>query len=323
MSHLGLWLGFGVVVALMLVLDLGVFNRRARESTLREAVLWSVLWVVVSVALGLATYRWIGPRAGMEFFAGYLIEKALSVDNLFVFVLIFTSFAVPRHQQHRVLFWGVMGALMMRGVMIGAGVYLIERLHWIIYVFGAFLVLAGLRLLKEDEPSLNPQQHPVLKLIRRFLPVAEGEHGSRFLVRVTSPTGKQALAFTPLFVVLVLVETTDLMFALDSIPAIFAVTRDPFVVYSSNVCAVLGLRALYFVLAHAVAGLRYLRPGLAAILVFVGLKMLLAAYIHVPVGVSLAVIAGVLAIAVAASFTERAKQELLRMRLRIAAKRFP
>jgi tellurite resistance protein TerC len=204
----------------------------------------------------------------------------------------------------------------MRGAMIGAGVYLIEVLHWIIYVFGAFLVLAGIRLFKAAElAEIKPEDHPIIKLVRRYVPVASGEHGSRFFVRVPGPGGILRWAATPLFVVLAMVETTDLMFAVDSIPAIFAVTRDPFIVYSSNVCAVLGLRALYFVLAHAVAGLRYLRPGLAAILLFVGMKMLLGEIIEIPIGLSLAVITGILALAVIASFSRQARHEMARTRL--------
>jgi tellurite resistance protein TerC len=310
-----MWLGFGIIVTLVLVLDLAVFNRRPRESTLKEAIAWTSICVIVSMLFGVAIWYFLGRNAGMEFFAGYLVEETLSVDNLFVFVLIFSTFRVPRQQQHRILFWGVVGALAMRGALIGAGVYLIETLHWVIYVFGAFLILAGLRLLKgSDMPELKPEEHPVLKLIRRYLPVSRHDHGASFFVREPDERGGLRWALTPLFVVLVLVETTDLMFALDSIPAIFGVTRDPFIVYSSNVCAVLGLRAIYFVLAHAVAGLQYLRPGLAAILSFVGAKMLLSEFIEIPVGVSLAVIASILTLAVAASFTHRAREQFVRAR---------
>jgi len=306
MTRFEMWLAFGVVVAAVLVLDLAIFNRRARESSLREAIAWTSVCVSVSVALGICVWYWLGERAGMEFFAAYLVEETLSVDNLFVFVLIFSAFNVPRQHQHRVLFWGVIGALAMRGALIGAGVYLIETLHWIIYVFGAFLVIAGLRLLKSSEaPVLELDQHPALRVVRRFLPVAHGDHGASFVVRRRAADGSMKWAVTPLFIVLVMVETTDLMFALDSIPAAFGVTRDPFIVYSSNVCAVLGLRALYFVLAHAVAGLHYLRPGLAAILSFVGARMLLSEVIAIPIGLSLGVIGAILALAVLASVAGR------------------
>ena len=311
-----MWVGFGIIVTLVLVLDLAVFNRRPRESSLKEAIAWTSVCVLVSAFLGIMIWRTLGRTAGMEFFAGYLVEETLSVDNLFVFVLIFTTFKVPRLQQHRVLFWGVMGALVMRGAMIGAGVYLIEVLHWIIYVFGALLVLAGVRLFKSAElATIQPEDHPIIRLVRRYVPVAAGDHGAKFFVRVPGPQGVMRWAATPLFIVLAMVETTDLMFALDSIPAIFAVTRDPFIVYSSNVCAVLGLRALYFVLAHAVAGLRYLRPGLAAILVFVGVKMLIGEIVEIPIGLSLIVIASILALAVIASFSAKAKQQMARTRL--------
>lgn len=321
MGHFEMWVGFGSIVALVLILDLAIFNRRARESTFRQAVAWTSVCVFVSIILGVLIWQNLGKTAGMEFFAGYLVEETLSVDNLFVFVLIFTTFKVPRSQQHRVLFWGVIGALVMRGAMIGAGVYLIEVLHWVIYIFAAFLILAAIRLLRSSElAEFQPEEHPILKLVRRYVPIATADYGSRFFVRAPTEDGRRRLTATPLFVVLVLVETTDLMFALDSIPAIFAVTRDPFIVYSSNVCAVLGLRALYFVLAHAVAGLRYLRPGLAAILMFVGVKMLIGEVVEIPIGLSLAVIAGILLIAVIASFSPRARRSMEEVRLGVPRK---
>jgi len=246
-------------------------------------------------------YRFKGPEAGLEYFAGYLIEKALSVDNIFVFVLIFGVFRVPARYQHRVLFWGILGALIMRGGMIAAGAYLIQHFHWVIYVFGAFLVFTGVRMAIQKEHGLDPDANPAIRLIRRVMPVTRAYHGQKFFVR-EHVGGRLRLAATPLFVVVALVETTDLIFAVDSIPAIFAVTQDPFIVYSSNVFAILGLRALYFLLAEVIDRFHYLKLGLSVVLVFVGLKMLAADVYKVPVGVSLGVIAGVLGVAVAASW---------------------
>ncbi len=309
MDRLTLWVGFGLIVAGMMLLDLGVFHRRARESTFAEAVGWSLLWIFVSLAFAFVIFKRLGSTAGLEFMAAYLIEKALSVDNLFVFFLIFTAFSVRRAYQHRILFWGVLGALVLRGTVIGAGVYLIQTLHWMIYAFGAFLVLAGLRLLRsKDDELLDPSDLPVLRVARRLLPVVPGDHGGRFFVR-SNTKNIAGWAATQLLVVLILVETTDLVFALDSIPAAFGVTTDPFLVYSSNVCAVLGLRALYFVLARAVAGLRYLRAGLAAVLSFVGAKMLLSGFIDIPIGLSFAVIGSILLIVVIASLRHPAPKE--------------
>jgi tellurite resistance protein TerC len=242
----------------------------------------------------------MGREAGLEFLAGYLIEKALSVDNIFVFVLVFSYFRVPARYQHRVLFWGILGALLMRGAMIGAGAALIERFHWILYIFGAFLVFTGIRMAFQEEHDIEPESNPVVRLVRRFLPVTPVYHGQKFFVREAAGSGMRWVA-TPLFVVLVFVETTDLVFALDSIPAIFAVTRDPFLVYTSNVFAILGLRALYFLLAGVIHKFHYLKLGLSVVLVFVGVKMLAADLYSVPIGISLGVIATVLTVSVVAS----------------------
>ncbi|GIV95482.1 MAG: membrane protein [Herpetosiphonaceae bacterium] len=243
-----------------------------------------------------------GAETGLEFLTGYLIEKALSVDNIFVFVLIFSYFNVPPRYQHRVLFWGILGALLMRGTMIGAGAYLIARFHWIIYLFGGFLVLTGIRMATQTEHAIKPEANPVIRLVRRILPVTNVYHGQRFFVREpVGPSGTLRRVATPLFVVLVLVETTDLIFAVDSIPAIFAITQDPFIVYTSNVFAILGLRALYFLLAGVITKFHYLKLGLSFVLVFVGLKMLLSDVYKVPIALSLAVIALILTASIAAS----------------------
>jgi tellurite resistance protein TerC len=301
MDQFWLWIGFNAFVLAMLAVDLFVFHKEAHEVRAAEAAGWSVLWIALAVLFGSGVYRFMGPQAGLEFFAGYLIEKALSVDNIFVFVLIFGFFRVPPRYQHRVLFWGILGALIMRGGMIAAGAYLIQHFHWVIYVFGAFLVFTGVRMAIQKEHGLDPDSNPAIRLIRRVMPVTRAYHGQKFFVR-EHVAGRLRLAATPLFVVVALVETTDLIFAVDSIPAIFAVTQDPFIVYSSNVFAILGLRALYFLLAEVIDRFHYLKLGLSVVLVFVGLKMLAADVYKVPVGVSLAVIAGVLGVAVAASW---------------------
>jgi tellurite resistance protein TerC len=296
MNQLWLWLGFNAFVLALLALDLGVFHRKAHEVSIREAASWSAAWVALALAVDAAVYRFIGPEAGLQFLTGYLIEKALSVDNIFVFVLVFSYFRVPARYQHRVLFWGVLGALVMRGLMIAAGAALITRFHWIVYVFGAFLVVTGLRMATQREAGIEPESNPVIRLVRRLVPVTSRYDGQRFFVR---EAGRRAA--TPLFVVLVFVETTDLIFAVDSIPAIFAVTTDAFLVYTSNVFAILGLRSLYFLLAGVVHRFHFLKLGLSAVLVFVGAKMLLADVYAVPVGASLGVIALLLGASVAAS----------------------
>ncbi len=294
---IGVWVGFNLFVLAMLALDLGVFHRKAHVVSLKEAMIWSVVWIALALLFNLGVYVWRGPESALEFFTGYLIEKSLSVDNIFVFVLIFSAFSVPAAFQHRVLFWGVLGALLMRGTLILAGSALLKEFHWIIYVFGAFLILTGIKLAIQRHAQQHPENNPLVKLVRRVLPMMSAYEGERFFVRRTG----RWLA-TPLLLVLLSVEFTDLIFAADSIPAIFAVTQDPFIVYTSNVFAILGLRSLYFVLAGVVDKFYYLKLGLSAILVFVGVKMVLADVYKIPVALSLLVIAGVLAIAVVASW---------------------
>ena len=296
MDQLWLWVGFNAFVLGMLALDLGVFHRKAHEVSLREAATWSAVWVALALAFNYGVYQLMGRDAGLEFLTGYLIEKALSVDNIFVFVLVFSYFRVPPRYQHRVLFWGILGALVMRGVMIAAGAALIGRFHWILYVFGAFLVVTGVRMATHAEHAIEPGSNPVVRLVRRLMPVTDRYHGQRFFVR---EAGRRVA--TPLFLVLAFVETTDLIFAVDSIPAVFAVTTDPFLVYTSNVFAILGLRALYFLLAGVIHRFHHLKLGLAAVLVFVGAKMLLADVYAVPIGVSLGVIAFLLGASVLSS----------------------
>ena len=297
---LWVWVAFHAAVLTILALDLGVFHRKAHEVSVREAAGWTITWVTLSLLFCFGISRFMGNEAGLQFLTGYVIEQALSVDNIFVFVLIFTYFGVPKRYQHRILFWGILGALVLRGTMIGAGTWLIHRFDWILYLFGAFLVFTGIRMAFADEEGVEVESNPVVKLIRRFIPVTKRYHGQHFFVR--APVGRsRRLIATPLLVVLVMVETTDLIFAVDSIPAIFAVTTDPFLVYTSNVCAILGLRSLYFLLAGIIGTFRFLQIGLSVVLTFVGVKMLIVDWYHVPIGLSLAVIAGVLVTSVIAS----------------------
>ena len=263
------WAGFGIFILLMLALDLGVLNRRAHAVTYREATVWSVVWVTLAMLFAAWVFRSGGSLAGKEFLAGYLIELSLSVDNLFVFLLLFSYFKVPSKYQHRVLFWGVLGALVMRVTMIGAGAALIERFHWILYLFGLFLIYTGFKMLRQEEADVRPEENPIVRFVTRHIPVVRHYEGERFFtVRDGRKVG------TLLLLVLVIVEITDLVFAVDSIPAIFGITTNPFIVYTSNVFAILGLRSLYFLLAGVVEKFHYLKIGLSIVLAFVGVKML-------------------------------------------------
>ena len=295
-NGLMLWVIFSAVIAAMLYVDLGVVNRHAHVISIKEALTWSGVWIAIALLFNLGLYVWRGREPALEFLTGYLIEKSLSVDNLFVFLLIFSYFRVPAQYQHQVLFWGIFGALVMRFFFIFAGVALIKQFHWIIYVFGAFLILTGIKLALEKDKEVHPEKNPVLKLFRRFMPMTDRYDGGRFFIREAG-----RLLATPLFVVLLVVETTDVIFAVDSIPAIFGITLDPFIVYSSNAFAILGLRALYFALAGLMRLFTHLHYGLAAILVFVGVKMLIADIYKIPIGIALGVVAGILGISILAS----------------------
>jgi tellurite resistance protein TerC len=296
------WIWFNVAVLAILALDLGVLHRKSSKVSLKEAAVWSGVWVALSLCFALAIYWNMGKESGLEFLTGYLIEYALSVDNIFVFVLIFSYFSVPEKYQHRVLFWGIIGALVLRGVMIVAGSALVTRFAWTLYIFGAFLVFTGLRMaLQKDDAAYNPERDPVLRLARKLIPVTPDYRGDKFFVKEPDKTGKVRFSATPLFIVLIIVDTTDIIFATDSIPAIFAVTRDPFIVYTSNICAVLGLRALYFLLASVVDKFVYLKLGLSLVLVFIGAKMLLEHFLHIPIVAALGVVGLVLGSAIFAS----------------------
>ena len=285
---------FLAVVIVLLAIDLGVFQRQAHAVSAREALCWSALWIILSVLFGTWVYREFGSKAGLEFFTGYIIEYTLSIDNIFVFILIFSYFKVPKALHHRVLFWGILGALIMRGTFIYAGSQLLQAFHWIFYLFGAFLIFTGFKILrKPEEIEVDPEKNAVVRLFQRAVPMTSGYASGKFFLRKSG-----RLVATPLALVLVTVETTDLVFALDSIPAIFGITRDWFIVFTSNVCAILGLRSMYFLLAAVVDRFVYLGKGLGIVLMFVGAKMVLDDVVSIPVQVSLAVVAVILGLAV-------------------------
>ena len=313
-THPFIWVGFVLGILALLALDLGVFHRHSHVVKFREALAWSVVWLILALGFAAGLYPTRGREDALEFLTGYLIEMSLSMDNVFVMALLFAYFRVPDQYQHRVLFWGILGALVMRGVMIGLGAALVHRFHWMLYVFGGFLVFTGLKMMFVDDEGIHPERNPVVRLARRFFPVSTTFEGDHFFTRVD---GRRAL--TPLALVLLLVETTDLIFALDSIPAIFSVTQKPFIVFTSNVFAILGLRSLYFVLAGAIAMFRYLKIGLSLVLIFIGAKMLLPlvtarvpalAGVSISTAASLAVVAGILVVSIAFSIlvSRREKQ---------------
>ena len=297
------WILFNLFVLVMLALDLVVFHRRPHTIKFREALLWSGLWIGLALAFAVVVYFWHGRGASLQFITGYVIELSLSVDNLFVFLLIFRYFRVPSNHQHKVLFWGIIGALVMRAVFILLGVGLITRFEWIIYFFGALLVYSGIKLFRQEEAEIHPERNPVLRLVRRWMPVTKDYVGNKFFVR------ERGLCATPLLIVLIVVETTDVVFAVDSIPAILAITLNAFIVYTSNVFAILGLRSMYFALAGMMEVFHYLHYGLALVLIFVGGKMLASHYVEVPTEVALGVVAGILLISVLASLIHPRKPQ--------------
>jgi TerC family integral membrane protein len=297
-----LWLIFNLFVLAAIALDLGVFHRRPHKMKTREALIWTFVWIGLSIAFGLGVMHFAGEQRGLEFFTGYVIEKALSVDNLFLFLVIFRAFAVDEKIQHRLLEWGIVGALVMRGVMIAAGAGLIERFSWVLYVFGTFLVFAGLHMLFAKKTDMHPEENRISRFARKYLRVTKEYDGSKFFVR-----NRGKLFATPLLVALLVVEITDITLAVDSIPAIFGITRDPFIVYTSNVFAILGLRAMYFLLAGVLGRLRYLTAGLSFVLTFIGAKMIAEPWVHISIEISLGIVAGILLVALATSLLVGAK----------------
>jgi tellurite resistance protein TerC len=296
-----LWVVFGILIPVMLALDLGVFHRRAHAEKIKEALVWSAVWISLALLFNLGVYLLVGREKALNFLTSYLVEESLSVDNLFVFLLIFTYFSVPAEYQHRVLFWGIIGAIVMRGIFIVTGLTLLSRLHWVIYIFGAFLIYTAARLaLNKEEREIRPERNPVLRLFRRFVPITKRYHKHHFLVK-----GRGRRLATPLLLVLVVIETTDIIFAMDSVPAVLAITRDSFIVYTSNILAVMGLRALYFALAGVIGKFYYLGYGLATILGFLGVKMIISDFYEMPIMISLGVVLGILIIAALASLIRR------------------
>lgn len=300
-----LWTTFNLFVLGMLALDLGVFHKRSEEITVRNALVWTGIWITLAMAFNFFIYQYFGKPEAIEFFTGYIIEKSLSVDNIFVIIMIFSYFQVPAAYQHKVLFWGILGALVMRVIFIFAGIELIHRFHWLIYIFGGFLIITGLRMLFGSETKIEPDKNPVVRLMRKIFPVTPNFEEDNFFVRVS---GK--LWATPLFIVVILIESTDLIFAVDSIPAILAITDNPFIVYTSNVFAILGLRSLYFALSGIEKYFHYLKYGLSVILIFVGAKMCLADYYKIPIETSLIVIVATLIVAIVASIIFPKKPEV-------------
>ena len=305
-DRLFLWIVFNVFVLGMLALDLGVFHRKAHAVSLKEALVWCCVWVSLALTFNAGIYIWSGPEKALEFLTGYLIEYSLSVDNVFVFVIIFSYFAVPAAYQHRVLFWGILGALVMRAIFIALGAALLTAFHWMIYVFGGFLIITGIKLLLTGDHKLDPEKNPAVRLVRRVMRVTHEYHGQRFFLRINGH-----LWVTPLFLVLVVIESTDVIFAMDSIPAIFGITLDPFIVYTSNVFAILGLRALYFLLAGIMDMFRYLKVGLSLVLCFVGAKMMIVDFYKIPIGLSLGVVAGILGVSIVASLVGPPKAKMV------------
>jgi tellurite resistance protein TerC len=293
------WIGFHVFVFIMLALDLGIFHKKSHQVPVKEAIIWSCVWITLALLFSVFIYidKDFGPVKALEFLTGYVIEYSLSVDNIFVFILIFTYFAVNGRYQHKILFWGILGALIMRGIFIFAGVALINRFHWIVIIFGGFLVFTGIRMLFTKETEVDPDKNPIVRFFKRFLPVTDKLHGGKLFV-----TENKKLHATPLFLVLLIIETSDLIFAVDSIPAILAISKDTFIVYTSNIFAILGLRSLYFAVAGIMGLFRFLKIGLAFVLTFVGLKMLLA-YFHfeIPILLSLGIIISIILISILSS----------------------
>lgn len=297
------WILFNLFVLLMLSLDLGIFNRKAHVISMKEALIWSGIWIFLALLFNSGLYYWAGKQKALEFLTGYLIEKSLSVDNIFVFVMVFSYFGVERLYQHKILFWGILGALILRAIFIFAGVALIEKFHWIIYLFGAFLIFTGIKMFGQKEKDIHPEKNPVLKLVRKYVKVTSYNSGDKFFTRVNG-----IRHVTPLFLVLVFIETTDLIFAVDSIPAILAISNDPFIVYTSNVFAILGLRSLYFALSGIIEKFAYLSYGLAIILMFVGIKMMITDIYKIPILLSLGVIVLVLASSIVLSISKDKKR---------------
>ena len=315
MNNTALWVGFNAFVLIMLALDLGVFHKKSRQVTVKEALTWTGIWVGFAMIFNVFLYYYLGKDKAIEFFTGYLIEKSLSVDNIFVIIMIFAYFNVPRAFQHKVLFWGILGALVMRIIFIFAGVELLHRFHWLIYLFGSFLIFTGIRMVRAGDDKIDPAHNPLVRISQKIFRITPTFYGDNFFVTI-----KGIIWATPLFLVVLMIETTDLIFAVDSIPAILAISDDPFIVYTSNVFAILGLRSLYFALSGIESYFKYLKYGLATILVFVGAKMCLTDVIKIPVEVSLVIIIFVLGVSMLTSILMKSRTEDRRTRAELPTK---
>ena len=303
MTHsLSWWVGFNILIFILIAIDLGLLHKKSHVISVKEALIWSVGWILISLTFNIGVYFWFGYDSALQFLTGYLIEKSLSVDNIFVFAILFSYFKVKPEYQHKVLMWGILGALVMRGALIAIGTALLTNFHWVIFVLGAFLVYTGIKMAVQKEISVHPESNPVVNLAKRFIPISDDYDGDKF---VTVINGKKI--FTPLIVVLLVIEVTDLMFAVDSIPAIFAITTDSFIVYTSNVFAILGLRALYFALSGVLDMFHYLKYGLGLVLSFVGVKMLISDFYIIPIPVALGTVAAILALSIVVSIVIPAK----------------
>jgi tellurite resistance protein TerC len=309
LDHLWAWIGFGAFVLGMLALDLGILNRKSREVSLKKALAWSAVWIGLALSFNTGIYFWHGGEKALQFLTAYLVELSLSVDNLFVFLLVFGYFKVPAEYRHKALFWGILGALLMRAVFIAAGITLIAKFHWIVYLFGILLVASGIKMTLQKDKEIHPERNPVLKLFRRFMDVTPNYEGDRFFVKQDG-----RILASPLFVVVLILESADLVFAVDSVPAVLAVTPDPFVVFTSNVFAILGLRSMFFALDGVMKRFAYLQYGLSAVLVFVGAKMLLAGTYIIPTWVSLLFIVTILSVSILASLSAKRRAEVFNAR---------
>lgn len=299
-----MWVAFAVLMAIMFALDIGVFNRKSHEVRFREALTWTLIWLFLAVTFNIGIYFYMGQTKALEFFTAYIIEESLSVDNLFVFIMIFSYFHISRAHQPKILKWGIIGAIVMRGIFIIVGIELIERFHWMMYVFGAILIFTGIKMAFGGEEKIEPEKNLLVRLVRKFVPITKRIRDDRFFIRKGG-----ILAATPLFLTLLVVESSDVIFAVDSIPAVLAVTHDPFIVYTSNIFAIMGLRSLYYLLAHVMEMFAYLKLGVSFILAFVGTKMILVDVIHIPIYFSLGVIIGSLVIAILTSIFIVSKKE--------------
>ncbi len=298
------WIAFFVIIIIMLYLDLGVFQKNLHKISMKESITWTLVWISISLVFGMGIYLFIGPEPALNYLTGYLLEKSLSVDNIFVFILIFSYFKVADEYQHKVLYWGIIGALLLRAIFIGAGVALMHVFHYVIYLFGIVLIITSIRMLTDKDKEIHPDKNPILNLFKRFFPITSKNSGGKFFIK----NNDGHLLATNLLIVLIVIETSDVIFAVDSIPAVLAITDDPFIVFTSNIFAILGLRALYFAVSGIMKLFKYLNFGLSAILAFIGIKMLISDFYKIPIGIALSAVAGILVLSIIISILDNKRQ---------------